>query len=96
MGDTKQRDSLHIAKMVEDLKAIGYVHTFIITINSEENRASDQLQATIKLFSQIFGSDFFQNVLICFTRFSSAPKHLKLRAKGMGGLSKEKLIEQYQ
>ena len=33
-GDSKGRDTDHIAKMVINLKIIGYVHTFIITINS--------------------------------------------------------------
>jgi len=33
-GDSKGRDTEHIAKMVMNLKRIGYVHSFIITINS--------------------------------------------------------------
>lgn len=33
-GDSKGRDTLHIAKMVMNLKKIGFVDTFIITINS--------------------------------------------------------------
>jgi predicted GTPase len=43
MGDSKGRDSAHIANMVVDLKTIGFVHTFIIVINSEEPRLSDYL-----------------------------------------------------
>ena len=34
IGDSKGRDTEHIAKMVMNLKRIGYVHSFIITINS--------------------------------------------------------------
>jgi predicted GTPase len=33
-GDSKGRDTKHIANMVISLKNIGYVHSFIITINS--------------------------------------------------------------
>jgi predicted GTPase len=43
LGDSKGRDTEHIANMVIDLKTIGFVHTFIIAINSEENRLSDHL-----------------------------------------------------
>jgi len=43
MGDSKGRDTAHIANMVVDLKTIGYVHTFIIAINSEEPRLSEHL-----------------------------------------------------
>jgi len=33
-GDSKGRDTEHIANMVMNLRMIGYVDTFIITINS--------------------------------------------------------------
>jgi len=41
LGDTEGRDSEHIAKMVFDLKTIGYVHLFVITLNSEEPRFNE-------------------------------------------------------
>ena len=91
MGDSKGRDTSHIANMVVDLKTIGYVHTFIIAINSEELRFSDHLQSTIKLFSQMFGIDFFKNVLVCFTKFSNCKKTNNLRAAGKK-ITREKLI----
>jgi predicted GTPase len=43
IGDSKGRDTANIASMVVDLKTIGYVHTFIIAINSEEPRMSEHL-----------------------------------------------------
>lgn len=69
-GDSKGRDTEHIANMVMNLKVIGFVNSFIITINSAENRFNEQLDSTIKLFIQMFSPDFFQNVIVCFTRFS--------------------------
>lgn len=70
MADSKGRDTEHIANIVCDLKKIGFVNTFIITINYAEPRFNEQLQATIKIFSDMFGSKFFENVLICFTKYS--------------------------
>jgi predicted GTPase len=37
-GDSMGRDTAHIADMVFKLKQIGYVHTFLITLNSENPR----------------------------------------------------------
>jgi predicted GTPase len=79
IGDSKGRDTANIANMVVDLKTIGYVHTFIIAINSEEPRMSEHLQATIKLFSQMFSKDFFKNVLVCFTKFNNSRRVTKKR-----------------
>ena len=95
MGDSKGRDTAHIANMVIDLKTIGYVHTFIIAINSEEPRLSEHLQATILLFSHMFSKDFFKNVLICLTKFNNSKKANNLRASGKK-ITRDKLIEKYQ
>jgi hypothetical protein len=81
--------------MVMNLKRIGYVHTFIITINSQDCRFNEQLDSTIKLFSQMFSSDFFYNVLVCFTRFGFDKKSVSLRKKGKA-LDEGDLIEQMQ
>ena len=43
IGDTKNRDTKHIAEMVVRLKEIGYVHTFLIVFNYEEPRFSEPL-----------------------------------------------------
>lgn len=81
--------------MVMNLKRIGYVHSFIITINSQDCRFNEQLDSTIKLFSQMFSSDFFHNVLVCFTRFAFDKKSISLRKKG-NALDQGDLIEQMQ
>lgn len=94
-GDSKGRDTEHIANMVMNLKRIGYVHTFIITINSQDCRFNEQLDSTIKLFSQMFSSDFFNNVMVCFTKFANDKKSVSLRKKGKS-LDKEDLISQMQ
>jgi len=92
IGDSKGRDTEHIAKMVMNLKRIGYVHSFIITINSQDCRFNEQLDSTIKLFIQMFSSDFFRNVVVCFTRFAFDKKSISLRKKG-NALNQSDLIE---
>ena len=42
-GDSKGRDTGHIANVVCSLKQIGYVHSFLIILNSEEPRLNEQL-----------------------------------------------------
>lgn len=41
IGDSEGRDTEHIANIVNGLKQIGYVHTFLIVINSEEPRFNE-------------------------------------------------------
>ena len=69
-GDSKGRDTKHIAEMVVGLKNVGYAHSFLIVVNSADPRLSDQLQETLNLFCQMFGPEFFKNVLLVFTRFA--------------------------
>lgn len=71
------------------------MHTFIITWNCLENRFNEQLDSTIRLLSQIFSTDFFKNVLVCFTRFAHDKRSIALRNKGKN-LEKPQLIEQMQ
>lgn len=41
LGDSKNRDTEHIAKLVCGMKVIGYVNAFMIVLNSEEPRLSE-------------------------------------------------------
>jgi predicted GTPase len=83
IGDSKGRDTQHIAKMVFSLKRVGYVNTFLIAVNSEDPRMNDQLQQTLSLFQQMFGNDFFKNAIICFTKFGYDKKSETHRKKGL-------------
>ena len=94
-GDSEGRDPDHIDNIVSSLKTIGFVNTFIITWNCLENRFSEQLDSTIRLLSQIFSSDFFSNVLICFTKFAHDKKSVSLRKKGKN-LEKDQWVHQMQ
>ena len=50
IGDSEGRDTEHIAKMVINLKKVGYINTFLLVLNSQDNRFNEQLKQTIKLF----------------------------------------------
>jgi len=43
IGDTRHIDSKHIHNIVKSLKIIGYVHSFIVVINSQNPRFDEQL-----------------------------------------------------
>ena len=43
IGDSRNNDAAHIHDIVVSLKLIGYVHTFLITINSQNPRFDEQL-----------------------------------------------------
>lgn len=91
LGDSEGRDTKHLANMVVDLKNVRFVNSFVITWNSEENRFSEQLKDTIEIFKQMFGEDFFKNVIICFTKFYTDKESMKRRKIG-----KPQLITQMQ
>ena len=76
-GDSKGRDTEHLANMVCNLKQIGYVHSFMIILNSEDPRFDEQLQATIKIFREMFGPEFFHNAMLVFTKFAYDKKSLR-------------------
>jgi len=81
IGDSEGRDTDHIADMVTSLKQIGFVHCFLIVINSEDPRFNEQLQNTLKLFKCMFGDDFFKNSMICFSRFGQDKRSKREREK---------------
>lgn len=69
--------------MVNGLKEIGYVSAFGIVLNYQEPRLSEQLQDTLKLFSQMFGTEFFKNALLIFTKFSYDKASIHKRKRGL-------------
>jgi hypothetical protein len=68
--------------MVVGLKNVGYVHAFLIVMNSEEPRLSEHMQETIKLFGQMFSLEFFQNALFVFTKFAYDKSSVWKRQQG--------------
>lgn len=89
IGDSQGRDTEHIAKMVFSLKQITYVHCFLIVINSEDTRFNELLQQTLKLFQSMFGTEFFDNALICFTKYGNDNKSLRNVKNGSKSSEKE-------
>lgn len=67
--------------MVMGMNLIGYVHCFLIVINSDDPRFNQQLQNTLRLFKSMYGVDFFKNAMICLTRYSFSQAMISQREK---------------
>lgn len=93
LGDTKGRDSIHIADMSEKLKAELYITTFIIVFNGQCPRFDDHLKAMITLFSNMFSNQFLKNAILIFTRWSYDKKSIMKRKKT--NESEEKKMEEF-
>jgi len=66
--------------MVNYLKTVKYVNTFAICINCLDPRLDENKQSILKLFKELFGDGFYENIMICFTRWSYDPKESKKRS----------------
>jgi len=42
LGDTDNRDTAHLAKMVISFKTIGWTNTFLIVLNSGDNKIDEK------------------------------------------------------
>lgn len=65
--------------MVSFLKIIGYVNTFIICFNSVDPRLDENKKSILKLFKEMFGDNFFENIMLCFTHWSYGEKESEFR-----------------
>eukprot|EP00347_Sterkiella_histriomuscorum_P016428 403353215 len=79
IGDSMSRDTNHITNMVQRLKCVGYVNTFLIALSSQEPRFNELLKQSFMIFQEMFGDEFFKNVLLCFTRFAHDKRSLRQR-----------------
>jgi predicted GTPase len=52
LGDSKGRDSVHIAEMVDKLKETDYINAFIIVFNGANSRLDEHLKAMMTLFEK--------------------------------------------
>lgn len=94
MGDTQGRDTNHIAEIVTSLKKLGFVHCFILVLNSQERRFNEQIQQAIKLYIAMFGEEFVQNLLLCFTHYGQ--DQTSQRKRKAQGTTTESIIKSYQ
>jgi predicted GTPase len=69
LGDSQGRDTKHIANMVCAIQQIEYIHSFVITINSQNPRVDDNLKGMLRIFERMFGNGFFANSIFLFTRW---------------------------
>eukprot|EP00347_Sterkiella_histriomuscorum_P001044 403373553 len=95
LGDSESRDSNHIANMVQSLKSVGYVNTFLLVINSQEPRFNEMLKESFKIFESMFGGDFYKNIQFCFTRFFYNQSLIRIRERGFQ-MTESEIIQQFR
>ena len=69
MNDSQGRDSAHIADMVQQLKAVGKVNSFLLVVSGAEPRLDASHRAMIGIFSEVFGPQFMRNIVIVKTNW---------------------------
>lgn len=72
VNDTQNRDTKNISQIVVHLKEIGYVNTFLLVLNSQVPRISEGIQDYLRLYVEVFGENFFEHVMLVFTRFAQS------------------------
>jgi GTPase SAR1 family protein len=70
LGDTRGRDTENIANMVKVLRGKS-IHLFCLVVNSQKRKLGATTQSMLVIFSEIFGADFLQNVVVVFTRWET-------------------------
>ena len=77
-GDPNGLDSQNISAMVK-LKELQHVNAFLIVFNSQNPRLDKHLRAMFHIFVDIFGKDFFSNVILVFTHWEYDDKSKRKR-----------------
>jgi hypothetical protein len=72
IGDTQNRDTKNIAEIGVRLQELGYVNSFLLVLNCEKPRLSEEIQDYLRLYCEVFGENFFEHVMLVFTRFSQS------------------------
>ena len=71
---SKDHDAEIIAELVHKLhKGCDYVHLFVIAVNGQNPRLDGSLVAMTKIFEGMFGEEFWNQVVILFTRMPNCP-----------------------
>ena len=85
-GDYTENEEQTIDELVDVLKnEIKYVHVFLIAFNGQSPRLTQPLENMIILFEKIFGTLFWENVLLEVTRWGFSEGEEKERLdKGRG------------
>ena len=88
-------DAVVIADLVTKLQnKVDYVNTFIIAVNGQDPRLHGALLGMIRIFEGMFGTGFWKQTVIVFTRLPMDKKSVKKRNKA-SEVSDEKLANDY-
>ena len=101
LGDSKGRDSAHIADMVRQLKAVGTINSFLIVVSGAEPRLDASHRAMIGIFSEVFGAEFMRNIVIVKTNWFQDPisrqrREQEMQSQGIGLTPEEYTEREFQ
>ena len=81
-GDTFETDYKHVKSLVKFLKTnTPSITTFLICIQGQNPRMNTGLRLMLVQLENIFGEDFWKNVVLEFTKYSFSKHPAKLRAE---------------
>ncbi|CAK9110871.1 AIG1 family protein [Durusdinium trenchii] len=89
LSDTRQNDQQNIDQMLKRLDEIGYINTFCVVFNSEQDRFDDGLVQMLRTFERHFGPVFWKHCMIVFSRWFMDPAALKRRKRTKDQLAHE-------
>jgi GTP-binding protein EngB required for normal cell division len=80
LGMPKKEDEKSINQIVAYLKNdIKSIHVFVLCFKSQHNRFSSEVEAMLRVFTDMFGVHFWNNVIILGTQWSYHPEEIWMR-----------------
>ena len=70
LNDPNGQDSSNVFNLVTKLKEVKSVDAFIVALNGQCPRLDNGIKDMLLLFKNIFGENFYKNIIIVFTRWS--------------------------
>ena len=91
-----ENDARIIGELVANLQnKCDHVNVFCIAINANNRRLDGALVGMMKIFEEMFGHDFWEQVVIVFTQFEMSPKAIRRRQKNNENQTDQELADGY-
>ena len=93
---TTDRDAIIISELVDRLKKdCDFVNLFVIAVNGTNPRIDGSLLSTMLIFKEMFGHDFWKQVVVLFTNVPMDKRSKDVRMKGAAGQTDDQRAEKY-
>ena len=94
--DDLENDARIIGELIATLQnKCDYVNVFCIAINANNRRLDGALVGMMNIFEQMFGPDFWEQVVIVFTQFEMYQKAIRRRQKNNENQTDQELADGY-